>query len=546
MEKNQIFEKPEKPEEPFPAGPENDIEASATVHVGIARKLKSRHIQFIALGGTIGTGLFLGIGSALTRAGPLSIFLGYSITGIAIWMLMQVLAEMAVWISLPGAIPQFCARYVDPALGFAVGWNNWYFCGIALPTEISAAAILVGYWNESISIAVWISIFIALIVILNIFGVGVYGEAEFIFASIKIVTMVGLLILALVLDLGGGPSGDRLGFHYWNSPGAMKEYMATGNTGRFLGLFSTFVNAAFSYAGVEIVAVASGESKNPKRNLPKAARRIFWRILFFYSLGSLAIGVLVPYNEPSLLSQQAAGVKTAAASPWVIAIQRASIPALPSIINAVILSSALSSGNAFLYTGSRYLLALASNGHAPKILLKTTKAGNPIYCVTATSVFSLLTYLSVSSGPNQIFLWFQSLSTMCTLLTWSSICVAYLHFHGALKANHIDRRALVHRAPFQPYGTIVVLAFFLIIIVFNGFAVFFPGNWDVYNFVTAYVGIPIFLVLLFGFKLLKRTHWLPSSERDLYTGKAEIDALDEIWEDDKPKNFWQKIWNWIA
>ncbi|KAH7187192.1 amino acid permease/ SLC12A domain-containing protein, partial [Fusarium oxysporum] len=161
--------------------------------------------------------------------------------------------------------------------------------------------------------------------------------------------------------------------------------------------------------------------------------------------------------------------------------------------------------------------------------LKTTTAGNPIYCVAVTSIFSLLTSLSVLSGPNQIFLWFQGLSTMCTLLTWSPICVAYLHFYGALKANRVDRRTLVHRAPLQPYGTIIVLVFFLIIIVFNGFAVFFPGNWDVYNFIIAYIGIPIFFILLFVFKLLKRTHWLTRSERDLYTGKAEIDTLDEIW-----------------
>lgn len=377
------------------------------------------------------------------------------------------------------------------------------------------------------------------------FGVGVYGEAEFIFASVKIITMVGLLILAFILDLGGGPRGDRLGFTYWNNPGAMREYMTTGDTGRFLGFFSVLVNAAFSYAGVEIVAVASGESQNPKRNLPKAARRIFWRILFFYSLGSLAIGVLVPYNDPDLLSQQAAGVHTAAASPWVVAIKRAGIPVLPSIINAVILSSALSSGNAFLYTGSRYLLALASNGHAPKFLLKITDSGNPIYCVAATAIFSLLTYLSVSSGPNQIFLWFQSLATMCTLTTWSSICVAYLHFYGGLKAN-ISRRTLVHRAPFQPYGAIRAFVFFLLIIFFNGFAVFFPGNWNVYNFVTAYIGIPIFVVLFIGWKIAYRTKWLSPQERDLFTGKTEIDALDEIWEDDKPKNIWQKIWNWIA
>lgn len=254
----------------------------------------------------------------------------------------------------------------------------------------------------------------------------------------------------------------------------------------------------------------------------------------------------MPYNGDRLLSQQASGVHTAAASPWVIAIQRAGIKALPSIINAVIITSAVSSGNAFLYTGSRYLFALAANGHAPKFLLKTAKSGNPIYCVITTAIFSPLTYLSVSSGPNQIFLWFQSLTTMATLCTWSSICVAYLHFFGALKAQNVDRKTLVHRAPLQPYGAWVILVFFLIIIFFNGFAVFFPGHWATYDFITAYIGIPIFVVLYLSWKIVRRTKWLPAAERDIYTGKAEIDALDELWEEEKPKNVWQKIWYWIA
>ena len=189
----------------------------------------------------------------------------------------------------------------------------------------------------------------------------------------KILTIVGLLLLALILDLGGGPTHERVGFATWRNPGAMKEYVGTGSTGRFLGLFSTLVNAAFSYGGVEMVAVAAGEAENPRKNIPKAVRRVFWRILFFYVLGSLAIGVLVPYNEPNLLSAQEEGSAGAAQSPWVIAIYRASIPVLPSIINFVILTSASSSANAFLYTGSRYLYALAQNGQAPRFLLKCSK-----------------------------------------------------------------------------------------------------------------------------------------------------------------------------
>lgn len=234
---------------------------------------------------------------------------------------------------------------------------------------------MIQFWHGAvhINVAAWISLIIVLVICLNIFAVAIYGEAEFCFASIKIITIVGLLIFAFIIDLGGGPTRDRLGFRYWKHPGAMKEYVALGDKGRFLGLFSTLVNAAFSYGGVEMVAVAAGEAEDPRRNIPKAVRRVFWRILFFYVLGSLAIGVLIPYNEPRLLSAIKGDAPGAAASPWVIAVYRAGVPVLPSIINAVILTSATSSANAFLYTGSRYLYALAQNGQAPRIFLKCSK-----------------------------------------------------------------------------------------------------------------------------------------------------------------------------
>jgi len=527
-----------------------DIDA-AEEYGYVTRGLKSRHIQFIALGGTIGTGLFLGIGRALTQAGPLSILLGYTFTGVAVYAMMQSLGEMATWLPLPGAIPQFCARYADPALGFAVGWNNWYSCAITLCAEISAASIVIGFWQgaANINVAAWISIIIVLVVCLNIFAVAIYGEAEFCFASLKIITIVGLLLMAFIVDLGGSPSGRRLGFYYWYSPGAMNIYPTTitnQNLGRFLGLFSTLINAAFSYGGVETVAVAAGEAENPRKNIPKAVRRVFWRILFFYVLGSLAIGVLVSYDDPDLLGAQTSGAAGAASSPWVIAIYNAGIPVLPSIINFVILTSASSSANAFLYTGSRYMYALAQNGQAPRFLLRCSKSGVPYWCVLITASISLLTYLSCGNGGAQtVFEWFQNLTTIATLFTWVSICIAYIQFHKALLAQGIDRNTLVFRSPFQPYLAWGCFWFFTMIIIFNGFYVFI-GGFDYQGFLTDYIGVPIFFILYLGWKLIKRTHWVNPAEADLHTGKAALDAADGQWPELVPRNFAEKVWFWIA
>jgi len=379
---------------------------------------------------------------------------------------------------------------------------------------------------------------------LNIFAVAIYGEAEFIFASIKILTIVGLLILALIIDVGGVPGQHRLGFQYWRNPGAMKKYVSTNpNTGRFLGLWSTLVNAAFSYGGVEMVAVAAGEAENPRKNIPKAVKRVFWRILFFYVLGSLAIGVLVPSNDPHLLKAIANGSAGAARSPWVIAIVRAKIPVLPSIINAVILTSASSSANAFLYTGSRYLYALAQNRQAPRFLLKCSKSGVPYWCVMITASISLLTYMSCSSGANTVFEWFQNLTTISTLFTWVSICISYIMFKKALEAQGVDRNTLVFKSPFQPYVCWVALVFFSLIIFFNGFDAIAP-SFDYQGFITDYIGVPIYFGLYLFWKVLKRSKWRNPAEADIYTGKASLDAVE--WPERKPKNIVERIWFWIA
>jgi len=256
--------------------------------------------------------------------------------------------------------------------------------------------------------------------------------------------------------------------------------------------------------------------------------------------------MLVPSNDPLLNSAINNGLANAAASPWVVAIKNAMIPGLDSVINAVILTSATSSANAFLYTGSRYLYALAQNGQAPRFLLKCSKTGVPYWAVAITAAISLLTYLSCGSGgASEAFTWFQNLITLAQLFTWVSIQAAYLKFYYALKAQGIDRNTMIFKSPFQPYLAWSAFVYFSLIIVFNGFYAFIP-TFDVDSFVTNYVGIPIYFVLLLVWKVIKRTHWIPSSEVDLYTGKAALDAADAQWPEQIPRNIFEKFWFWLA
>ncbi|KAF7556250.1 hypothetical protein G7046_g6345 [Stylonectria norvegica] len=382
---------------------------------------------------------------------------------------------------------------------------------------------------------------ILFIFLLNTLAVGVFGEAEFCFASIKLITILGLLILSVVLILGGGPTHDRLGFRYWRDPGVMKQLApASGATGRFLAFFRVLVYAAFTYAGVEMIAAASGEAQDPRRNIPRAVRRVIYRILFFYVLGALAISCLVSSNNPNLLGANSGDAPGAARSPWVIGITSSGIRILPNIINAAILTSALSSANAFLYTGSRYLYGLSQNGQAPRQLLYCTKSGVPIYCVLVTGSISLLTYMTVSVAGSTVFLWFANLTTVAGLITWIAICFAFIRFHKAQQVQGLTDQNIWFRSPFQPYLAWASLIFFAILLVFNGFPVFMSGKWNVSDFVVAYIGIPIFGSLAVFWKIVKKTKMPSLEEMDLVSGKGEIDAMESSWVKPQARNMFER------
>jgi len=392
--------------------------------------------------------------------------------------------------------------------------------------------------------AAWITIFLIVILLLNIVAVGVFGEAEFWFASIKFITIMGLICLGFVVMLGGSPNDQgRLGFRYWNDPGAFKPYLVEGSTGNFLAYWTAFVRAGFAFiTSPELIALAAGETIAPRRNIPKAARRFVWRLAIFYGFGSFIIGVIVPSNDERLLSP----TSNATASPFVIGIARAGIGGLNHVINAAILTSAWSAGNAFLFSGSRVLYGMALAGDAPKIFGKTNRNGVPWVAVVATWSIGLLAYLNVSNTGAQVFTWFSNISTISGFIAWIVVMITYIRFRKALVYNNL-LHTLPFKTPLQPYFVHFILGVIIVLTLTNGFQVFFPSNWSVSSFLAAYITLPIFLVLYIGHKIVYRTPFaIKISNIDVVTGKREMDEMCARDIEPVPRNVWEKMWFWVA
>lgn len=442
-----------------------------------------------------------------------------------------------------GAISDLIVRYVDESLGFATGWIYYYTFVILLCTEITAASMVIQYWTDKVPIAVWITIFLLVIICLNFLAVKYYGEAEFWFASLKIFCIVGLIIVGIVIFFGGGPNQKGIrGFHYWNEPGAFTEHLSHGNTGKFLDVWTGVIKSGFAFiVGPELVAIAAAETQNPRRNIAKASKRFVYRLMFFYVAGSLVIGIMVPYNNDSLLN---ADSSTAAASPFVIGIQSVGIKGLNDVINAAILTSAWSSGNSFFYAASRVLLSLSKEGKAPKIFLKVNKHGVPYFACALTSIIGVLSYLNVSSGTKKVFDWFSNICTISGFIGWILIGIAYLRWRKAVIYNGLWDR-VPFKTIFQPYGTYYSVFFIGLLSLTNGYATFF-GEFVAADFIAAYITLPVFFGLYFGHKIFTRNwKWCyPVNEIDVLSGLEHVEKISEEAPCPQPTTWYGKVWAW--
>ncbi|KAL9045009.1 MAG: hypothetical protein Q9214_001895 [Letrouitia sp. 1 TL-2023] len=519
-----------------------DLESAVqnTVHSPLARRLKGRHLQMIAIGGSIGTGLFVGSGKALQQGGPASLLIAFTLIGMMLYCTVHALGEMAVLLPVAGSFSAYSTRFLDPAWGFAMGWNYALQWLVVFPLEVVSAAITVDYWDSNISPAAWVGIFLTAIITINLFGVKGYGEAEFILSIIKVIAVVGFIILGITLDVGGGKNGEYIGGRHWQVPGAF-------NNG-FKGLCSVLVTAAFAFAGTELVGLAAAETANPRKSLPTAVKQVFWRICLFYIVSLTLVGLLVPYTDRRLIGQSDSDAK---ASPFVIAINNAGITGLDSVMNVVIMISVLSVGNSAVYGSTRTLAALAEQGQAPRFLAYIDRQGRPLISIGVASALGLLAFLAASPEEVDAFLWMQALSGLSSIFTWGSICLAHIRFRRAWRLQGYTLDQLAFRSQAGVLGSWFGFLFNCLVLVaqfWTGFAPVPPQYGPpiqgaralTKSFFQGYLAVPMVLVFYIPYKIYYRTSVLRCKNMDLKSGVRELNLHELVAEEELEKAAWPK------
>nr|WP_226898763.1 amino acid permease [Listeria monocytogenes] len=457
----------------------------------------------IAIGGSIGTGLFLASGNAIHTAGPGGALVAYIAIGIMVYFLMTSLGEMATYMPVSGSFSTYATRFVDPAFGFALGWNYWFNWAITLAVDISTAAIIVQFWLPNTPAWLWSAIFLILIFGLNALSVKAYGESEYWFSIIKVATVIIFLIVG-VLTIVGILGGEVIGFSNFTAGDAPFK-------GGFFAILGTFLIAGFSFQGTEMVGIAAGESATPETSVPKAIKQVFWRILLFYIFAIFIIGMIIPYTNPNLLSAEATDV---AISPFTLVFEKAGLAFAASVMNAVILTSVLSAGNSGLYASTRMLWAMARDKKAPKFLGKVNRRGIPMAALIVTTIVGAMTFITtLTENGTVIYTWLLSASGLTGFIAWVGIAISHYRFRKAFIKQGHDLSELKYKAKFFPFGPILALVLCILVIVGQDYAAFLkpeftnPAWWQKIG--ISYIGLPIFLVFWLSFKFTNKTKVIP-------------------------------------
>ena len=449
----------------------------------LKRSLQARHLQMIAIGGAIGTGLFLASGGTIAQAGPGGALVAYAVIGVMVLFVMQSLGEMATHLPVSGSFQTYATRYVSSSFGFATGWNYWFNWAITLAAELVAAGVIMSYWWPGVPGWVWAAIFLALLTGLNAMSARAFGEGEFWFAAIKVTTVLVFLVLG-VLMIFGIMGGKSPGFSNWTTGDAPFA-------GGWLSIVSVFMIAGFSFQGTELVGVAAGESENPRKNMPRAIRTIFWRIMLFYIAAITIIGFLLPYTDPSLLASATGG--DVAASPFTMVFERAGIGIAAGLMNAVILTAVLSAGNSGLYASTRMLQALAAEGKAPRVFARLNERGVPIMALAATAAIGMFAFVSSIVGDGAAYVWLLNVSGLSGFIVWVGISWSHFRFRRAwLKQGH-SLKELPYVAPLFPLGPLLALIVIIVVILGQNTQAVIDGR--VLEVVSSYIGLPVFLLV---------------------------------------------------
>ncbi|KAL0090650.1 amino acid permease-domain-containing protein [Phycomyces blakesleeanus] len=484
----------------------NPREEEHDLQEGIRRGLSARHIQMISLGGAIGTGLFLNSGGNIATAGPAGALIAYCV--------------------ISGSFNHYGTRFVDPSFGFALGWNYW-FSSVTIATELAAAATIIEYWKTVMPSAVWSTIFMLLIMSLNLIGVKFYGEMEYWFAMIKILIVIVFIIIGICVSTGG--LGDQvIGFKYYHEPGAF--------VGGAVGTISVLLSAGFSFQGTEVVGITAGEAKNPTKTVPRAIRNTFWRIIIFYICTIFLLGICIPNDYPDLTG----GDGSSATASFTIVFKLAGIEAGADVINAVILTSVLSAANSSVYTASRTLLGLSRDNNAPAFLSRVNRFGSPYLAVIFSCVIGFACVFVSIYSASEAFVWFVSITAVSGFISWAGIGFVHVRFRRAYVRQGRDIKELPYLALAYPYTGIFSCALCILIVLGQGYGAFTP-EFDAITFVTNYIGLVPFFLCYVIHKIVRRTKVVPLDEVDFETNRVSRFEVEQDEAEEKRRTIWQRI-----
>lgn len=473
-------------------------ETDAGSRSGLKRELKSRHVTMIAIGGSIGTGLFVASGATIAEAGPGSALLAYSVIGLMVYFLMTSLGELAAYEPVAGSFSTYGRRYVDEAFGFALGWNYCYNWAVTVAVDLVAAQLVMGWWFPDVPGTLWSAVFLGFIFLLNFFSVKGFGETEYWFALLKVLTVVFFIATGCAMIFGILTDDIPAGFANWTTGDAPF-------VGGFPALIGVAMVVGFSFQGTELIGIAAGETQNPEKAIPQAVRQVFWRILLFYVLSIFVISLIIPYTDPRLLKNDIADV---AVSPFTLVFEHAGLLSAAALMNAVILTSVLSAGNSGLYAATRMLYVLALRGDAPKCFARLSNSGVPRYALVATTAVAGLCFLTSLFDNRDVYLWLLNTSGMCGFIAWLGIAVSHYRFRRGYVLKGCDLSKLPYRSGFFPWGPIFAFVLCMTIMLGQNYKAFLEDTIDWSSVAATYIGIPLFLAVWLGYKLVKKTKFV--------------------------------------
>ncbi|KAH8895186.1 amino-acid permease inda1 [Thozetella sp. PMI_491] len=503
-------------------------DTEANRHNKLNQTMKSRHLHMIAIGGSIGAGLFVGTGSALRRGGPASLIIDYIIIGVMMFNVVFALGEMALLYPVSGGFYILVTRFVDPSWGFAMGWNYFLQWVFILPFEIVVASFTINYWTQgSVSPAVFMAVFLVALIFINCFGALGYAEEEFWSSFLKLSAIITFLVTGFVLVLGGGPAGGQYD-EYWGTRLFQESAFKNG----FQGFCSVFVTAAFAFAGTELIGLAASESKTPLQTLPSACKQVFWRITLFYVLSLLFVGLLISADDPNLIGDQA--FANSQASPFVLVGKYAGLVGYDHFINFVIMVSVISIGLSGVYGGSRTLTAMAEQGYAPKFFDYVDRSGRPLWSTLLVLAVGFLAFAGTEpESGQQLFDWLLSISGLAALFTWGSICLAHIRFRMAWKRQGHTLDEIPFKAALGVFGSYIGLGLSILVFIAQMYVAIWPVGGgpsgepgsvnDAEGFFMACLAFPVVVAFWIGGYLWKRPKFLTIDNIDLDSGRREID-----------------------